>query len=115
MVDGVKAFSNCKSTCIQSEYSFFHLKNKAVSIHKADPKDNNLHYIGLTYQCVEYARRWWMKTKGITFGDIDSAYEIMYLKNGEDIYSKRNFLLARSVNGSATRALPERRFACLLP
>jgi len=104
VVDDVKAFSNCKSTCIRSEYSFFNLKNKDVSIHQADPKDKDQHYIGLTYQCVEYARRWWMKTEGITFGDIDSAYEIMYLKEGEDIYAKRNFPLARSVNGSATRA-----------
>ncbi len=107
IVDDVKAFSNCKSSCIQSEYSFLNLKNKNVSIHKAAPKDNNQHYIGLTYQCVEYARRWWMKIEGITFGDIDSAYEIMYLKKGQDIYSKHNFLLARSVNGSATRS-PQR-------
>ncbi|MEN8218302.1 MAG: CHAP domain-containing protein [Pseudomonadota bacterium] len=107
VVDGVKAFSNCKSTCIQSEYSFFNLKNKEVSIHKFAPKDENQHYIGLIYQCVEYARRWWMKNEGITFGDIDSAYEIIYLKEGKDLYTKSNFPLARSINGSARRA-PQR-------
>lgn len=103
-VDNVKGFSNCKSTCIQPEYSFLNLTNKDVSLHKADPKDKGKHYIGLVYQCVEYARRWWMKNEGITFGDIDSAYEIIYMAEGKDIYSGKSFPLARSVNGSATRA-----------
>lgn len=106
-VDDVKAFSNCKSTCIQPEYSFLNLKNKDVSIHKTNPNDQNQHYIGLIYQCVEYARRWWMKNQGITFGDIDSAYEIIYLTDGKDIYTNSHFPLARSVNGSARRA-PQR-------
>jgi len=107
MVDDVKAFSNCKSTCIQSEYSFLNLNNKDVSIHKTNPNDQNQHYIGLIYQCVEYARRWWMKNMGISFGDIDSAYQIIYLTEGKDIYTNSNFQLARSINGSAKRA-PQR-------
>ncbi len=107
IVDDVKAFSNCKSTCIQLEYSFFNLNNKDVSIHKTNPNDQNQHYIGLIYQCVEYARRWWMKNKGITFGDIDSAHEIIYLTEGKDIYTNSNFPLARSINGFAKRA-PQR-------
>jgi hypothetical protein len=104
MVDDVKAFSNCKSTCIQSEYSFLNLNNKDVSIYKTNPNHQNQHYIGLIYQCVEYARRWWMKNMGITFGDIDSAYEIIYLTVGKNIYTNSNFPLARSINGSAKRA-----------
>jgi len=104
VADRVKAYSNCQSTCIQPDYSFLNLKNKAVTLHKSDPKNKELHYIGLTYQCVEYARRWWMKNKGITFGDIDSAYDIIYLSEGENIYDNSPFPLARSVNGSAKRA-----------
>lgn len=100
---GVKAYSNCKSECIQTEYSFLNLKSKAVTILKTDPKKADEHYIGLVYQCVEYARRWWMEVKGITFGDIDSAYEIIYLDKGKDIYTNNPFPLARSVNGSAKR------------
>lgn len=103
IVDDVKAFSNCKSSCIQSEYSFLNLNNKHVSLHKTNPNDQNLHYIGLIYQCVEYARRWWMKNKGITFGDIDSAYEIIYLTEGKNIYTNTYFPLMRSINGSAKR------------
>ena len=41
--------------------------------------------------------------QGITFGDIDSAYEIIYLQNTIDIYTNKSFPLARSVNGSAKR------------
>jgi len=106
-VDDVRAFSNCNSMCVGSEFSYLNLKNRVVSIYKADPRDEDQYYIGLTYQCVEYARRWWMKNEGITFGDIESAYEIMYLEEGKDIYTRRNFPLARSVNGSARRA-PQR-------
>ena len=102
--DNVKGYSNCQSTCIQSDYSFLNLKDKTVSIYQSDPGNKDLHYIGLTYQCIEYARRWWMKNRGITFGDIDSAYDIIYLTEGKDIYKNSHFPLARSVNGFATRA-----------
>ena len=33
-------------------------------MHADDPKQDQLQYIGVTYQCVEYARKWWMKTSG---------------------------------------------------
>jgi hypothetical protein len=105
--NNVQAYSNCRSECIQTEYSFLNLKSKTVSILPADPKREDEHYIGLVYQCVEYARRWWMEIKGITFGDIDSAYEIIYLDNGQNIYTKKDFPLARSINGTAKRA-PQR-------
>jgi len=101
--NGVPAYSNCKSTCILPEYSFMDLQNQSISIHKTNPNDENKHYVGLIYQCVEYARRWWMKNLGITFGDIDSAYEIIYLTNGKNIDSNDSFKLARSINGSAKR------------
>ncbi|MCA2958685.1 MAG: CHAP domain-containing protein [Silvanigrellales bacterium] len=106
-VDGADSLSNCKSTCVRPEYSFLNLKTGEVSVHKEDPKSDELRYIGLTYQCVEYARKWWMKNKGITFGSIDSAYEIIYLEEGENIRTKQKFPLARSVNGTAKRA-PQR-------
>jgi hypothetical protein len=102
--DGVDAFSNCQSNCIRSEYSFMDLQSKAISIYTNDPNDSALHYVGLIYQCVEYARRWWMKNLGITFGSIDSAYEIIYLTEGKHIESGESFSLSRSVNGTARRA-----------
>ena len=101
--DRVNAYSNCQSTCARSEFSFMDLRNKAVSLHQKPPADAHLHYIGLSYQCVEYARRWWMTNLGITFGDVDSAHEILYLTEGKDIRSKASFPLARSINGTAQR------------
>lgn len=102
--DGAKAYSNCKSTCFTPEYSFLNLKTLQVSVHKEDPKDSNMVYIGVVHQCVEYARKWWMINEGISFPSIDYAYQIFYLKNGFDIRSKAKFPLARSINGSASIA-----------
>ena len=104
VADGAEGVSNCRSICIRPQYSFLNLSSGEVTVHDDDPKDDNLHYIGVTYQCVEYARKWWMKNAGITFGDIDSAHEILYLTEGSDIRSKASFPLARSVNGTAKRA-----------
>ena len=39
-----------------------------------------------------------MKNKGITFGNVDSAYEILYLTEGGNIGSGENVALARSIN-----------------
>jgi len=101
--NGAIAYSNCKSTCIKPEYSFLNLTTNEVTLHSKDPEDSNLHYIGVIYQCVEYARRWWMLNKGITFGSIDSAFEIIYLQQGKNIHNNKTFPLGRSINGSATR------------
>ncbi len=102
--DQAPAYSNCQSSCIRPEYSFLNLTNKSVKNYSTDPKDPNQHYIGVIYQCVEYARRWWMINQGITFGSIDSAHEIIYLSEAKNIYSNNAIPLARSINGSATKA-----------
>lgn len=103
VADQVPGYSNCQSTCARSAFSFMDLRSKAISLHEKPPADKQLHYVGLTYQCVEYARRWWMTNLGITFGDVDSAYEILYLTEGETIHTGGKFPLARSINGTATR------------
>lgn len=102
-VDGAVGQSNCKSTCINPEYSFLNLNTGEITVHKSDPGKKHLHYIGVVYQCVEYARKWWIINKGITFGSIDSANEILYLTEGKDIRSNKPVPLARSVNGTAKR------------
>jgi len=104
VADGATSYSNCVSTCIRPEFSFLDLKTGDVTVHQEDPKNPQLHYIGVTYQCVEYARKWWMKNKNITFGSIDSAYEIIYLTEGKQIRTQESFPLARSINGVAQRA-----------
>ncbi len=102
--DGVKALSNCQSTCIKPAFSFLNLSTNEVVTGDKNPNEAKYHYIGLIYQCVEYARKWWMKNHDITFGSIDSAYEILYLTEGKNIRSNKVFPLARSINGSAKRA-----------
>ena len=107
VADGAEGRSNCISTCIRPEYSFLDRASGAVSVHTDDPKQENLRYIGVTYQCVEYARKWWMKNLGVTFGSIDSAHEILYLTEGKNLETQQPFPLARSINGTARR--PPRR------
>lgn len=107
IADGAEGRSNCVSTCIRPEYSFLDRASGAVSVHENDPKQEHLQYIGVTYQCVEYARKWWMKNRGITFGSIDSAYEILYLTEGKNLETQQSVPLARSINGTARR--PPRR------
>ncbi|HRJ53553.1 MAG TPA: CHAP domain-containing protein [Candidatus Thiothrix moscowensis] len=103
VADQVPGYSNCQSTCARSEFSFMDLRSKAISLHEKPPADKQLHYVGLSYQCVEYARRWWMTNLGITFGDVDSAHDILYLTEGENIHTDGKFPLARSINGTAKR------------
>jgi hypothetical protein len=103
IADDAEGHSNCTSTCVRLEYSFLDLESGAVSVRREDPKQSNLRYIGVTYQCVEYVRKWWMKNKGITFGGVDSAYEIIYLTEGSRIRSQESIPLARSINGTARR------------
>ncbi len=103
IADGAEGRSNCVSTCIRPEYSFLDRASGVVSVHAEDPKQDQLQYIGVTYQCVEYARKWWMKNRGITFGSIDSAYEILYLTEGTNLETQQPFPLARSINGTARR------------
>jgi hypothetical protein len=100
---GAKAYSNCQSQCVKAQYSFLNLTSGEVTVHKQNPKDENLHYIGLINQCVEYVRRWWMINNNITFGSIDSAHEIIYLTEGKNILTNKNFPLARSINGTAKK------------
>ena len=107
IADGAEGRSNCVSTCIRPEYSFLDRSSGAVSVHADDPKQDSLQYIGVTYQCVEYVRKWWMKNRGITFGSVDSANEILYLTEGKNLETQQPFPLARSINGTARR--PPRR------
>lgn len=104
IANGVIGYSNCRSVCVKPLYSFMNLENNQIKNLSENPENKNWHYIGVVYQCVEFARKWWMKNLGITFGSIDSAYQILYLQEGEYIKTGKHFPLARSINGSATIA-----------
>ncbi|MFZ4792450.1 MAG: CHAP domain-containing protein [Candidatus Competibacteraceae bacterium] len=103
VADGAEGRSNCVSTCIRPERSFLDLQTGEAAVHQEQPDAVRFQYIGVTYQCVEYARKWWMKNRHLTFGDVDSAYNILYLTEGSDIRTHETIPLARSVNGTARR------------
>jgi hypothetical protein len=55
---------------------------------------------GLRYQCVEYARRWMVEVKGLTFSDVLVAADIWSL----------NFV--RSISGNEQKQLKQRPNGC---
>lgn len=55
----VTAFSNCKADCFVPA-----------------PNMSNSVFLGIKWQCVEYARRWLYRNKGLVFGDVDTAADI---------------------------------------
>lgn len=101
--NGVQGRSNCAATCIDPEYSFLDLDTGAVSVHARDPHQAALRYIGTTYQCVEYARKWWMLRRDLAFGDVEGAVDIIYLTEAQNIRTGKPVPLARSINGTAQR------------
>lgn len=105
--DGTVGLSNCASPCIRPNSAYLDLDTGEVSLQAQDAKKPNLRYSGIAYQCVEYARRWWMKNLGIAFGDVDRAIDIIYLTQAEQIGGGGSIELARSINGTARR--PPRR------
>jgi len=55
----VPAYSNCSSQCVSQ-----------------DPNQINDTYMGMEWQCVEYARRWLFRTEGLVFESVDVAADI---------------------------------------
>lgn len=86
---------------------FLDLDTSAYLVSKSMPEDDSLAYVGITYQCVGYARYWWMKNLSLTFGDVDDAHQILCLTKATDPRTHEPVPLGRFVNGSATRA-PQR-------
>lgn len=105
--DGVEARSNCVSTCLRLDYSFVDRDSGEIWVGRKLLAPKQLEYAGVTYQCVEYARRWWIQARGLTFGDVPTAADIFALTEGLRLPTRESIPLGRSVNGSARRA-PQR-------
>lgn len=82
-----KAYSNCNENCSKSETNFVLLKNTNKKIAS-----------GLKWECVEYARRWLIDNKNVTFADVAYAYNIWDLKNGERIDTNQSVPLLQFKN-----------------
>ena len=66
----------------------------------AGPNSVNGHFTGYKYQCVEYARRWMVVCKQLTFESIDCAFEIWELDNVYSIHTNQSLPLVGIPNGS---------------
>jgi len=60
-------------------------------------------YYGFRYQCVEYCRRFLIHTKGLTFRDVDDAYELFDHPHAVSVHGKPDVAWDNVENGSATR------------
>lgn len=61
---GIVARSNCRPACIDP------------TPHEVAPAKTGLQnktYTGIRWQCVEYARRWWLIERGVVFPGVDTA------------------------------------------
>lgn len=69
-----KAYSNCSGNCVKNENHYVTLPHFKQPI-----------FTGMKWQCVEYARRWLIENKGVTFGDVEYAYHIWDLPYAEKV------------------------------
>lgn len=79
-------------------------------------EDSYLHgiYMGMKWQCVEYARRWTYLRKGAIFSSVDGANQIWdQLKYVEQVTDKQQFPLKQHPNGSPN--LPLRNSYLIYP
>ncbi|MGH1537994.1 MAG: CHAP domain-containing protein [Gammaproteobacteria bacterium] len=86
---GVPAYSNCNSDCVIFEPN--HLQDV---------------YTGIKWQCVEYARRWLLREKGVVYGDVDIAADIWNLQKVIQPLHDQAYEFHSIVNGAVE--LPQR-------
>ena len=85
--DGLIGYSNCNSDCESDKWYTVTLANgQKVKT-------------GMKWQCVEYARRWFILRLGYTFESIDHAYQIWDLHTASSIDSSKKKNWIKSPNG----------------
>lgn len=83
--DGIESYSNCKPSCVFASPTF---------VDKS--------FAGIEWQCVEFARRWLMKERGLTFESIDVAADLWNkIPHLVNVKTKEAKPLTRHVNGAA--------------
>lgn len=102
---GIEARSNCVSACLRLEASFVDPASGRIQAERlAAARPAGLEYAGVTYQCVEYARRWWIQALGLTFGDVPTAADMLALAEGKRLADQAVVPLGRALNGESRRA-----------
>lgn len=102
--DGVEARSNGVSNCLRLEYSFVDRATGQFQTARKSPDPQRFEFAGVTDQCVEYARRWWIRHRALTFGDVPTAADIFTLTEGQRLPDRDAVPLGRSLNGAARRS-----------
>lgn len=64
-------------------------------------KKNRRDVYGVPYQCVEFARRYYIQKFHVTFPDVDNAYDLFDLKYATDLRTKKRIRLHAIPNSSA--------------
>jgi hypothetical protein len=81
----VVAYSNCQSACVFESPNL--LKGKV--------------FAGLKWQCVEFARRWLIQLRGITFGSIDVAADLWAAEDAfTNLKTGKSISVTTVVNGA---------------
>lgn len=80
----VTAYSNCNAQCI-------------VKV----PHQVNTIFTGIEWQCVEFARRWLLKNKGVVYGDVNIAADIWQLNTVTRIADNQSLTLQTYPNGAS--------------
>ena len=67
--------------------------------HKGEKNYVKGQYTGLKWECVEYARRWFIQMRGITFEDVATAEDLWKLKTAQKKSEILAFTNGKSENG----------------
>lgn len=86
---GVVGYSNCTNDCESDKWTTITL-------------GQHRYKTGMKWQCVEYARRWYMKRLGYSFASIDHAYEIWDLEHVDKLGSELKGKWKKLANGKTT-------------
>jgi len=57
-------------------------------------------YTGVKWQCVEYARRWLILRRNLTFSEVNCAYDIWNLKSFKNLQNLSKCSIVKRANGS---------------
>lgn len=82
--DGTQSYSNCQAKCVVF-----------------DPNRLDGTYTGIKWQCVEFARRWLIQNRGLTFGDVDVAADMWALSSLTRLSDQVSVPLKTYENGSS--------------
>ena len=88
----IVGYSNCQPACIDPK--------PVQSPPVLGETEGELVYTGINWQCVEYARRWWLQERGIVFGSVDTANDMWTQISAASVVADNSEVtVIRHVNG----------------